>query len=113
MWKQGGLVGGTKASRSLRRAIFVCCTLVGFVVGGLALLGLAVPADAAGPNGARNSSTLVSEDVPVTRVSVTVNKSRTFQVARPFTRAIVGAVELADVLPLSDRSIYIQGKKVG
>ncbi len=117
MRKQGGQFGGAKVNRSIRRAIFVCSTLAGFVVGGLALLGLAVPADAAGPNGARTSSTtsstFVSDDVPVTRVSVTVNKSRTFQVARPFTRAIVGQVDLADVLPLSDRSIYIQGKKVG
>ena len=113
MRKQGGHFGGAKVNRSFRRAIFVCSTLAGFVVGGLALLGLAVPAGAAGPNGARTSSTFVSDDVPVTRVSVTVNKSRTFQVARPFTRAIVGQVELADVLPLSDRSIYIQGKKVG
>ena len=117
MRKQGGQFGGAKVSRSVRRAIFVCCTLAGFVVGGLALLGLAVPAGAAGPNGARTSSTtsstFVSDDVPVTRVSVTVNKSRTFQVARPFTRAIVGQADLADVLPLSDRSIYIQGKKVG
>ena len=117
MRKQGSQFGGAKVNRSLRRAIFVCSTLAGFVVGGLALLGLAVPADAAGPNGAptssTTSSTFVSDDVPVTRVSVTVNKSRTFQVARPFTRAIVGQVDLADVLPLSDRSIYIQGKKVG
>ena len=113
MWKRGGQFSDAKIGRSVRRAIFARYTLVGCVVGGLALLGLVVPADAAGPNGARTSSTLVSEDVPVTQVSVTVNKSRTFTVARPFSRAIVGAVELADVLPLSDRSIYIQGKKVG
>ena len=47
------------------------------------------------------------------RVVVTVNKSRTFNVERPFARAIVGAVDFADVMPLSDRAIYIQGKKVG
>jgi pilus assembly protein CpaC len=113
MRTQGSQVGDTKAGRSLRRATLVCCTLAGFVVASLALFGLAIPAGAAGPNGARTSSTLVSEDVPVTQVSVTVNKSRTFTVARPFSRAIVGAADIADVLPLSDRSIYIQGKKVG
>ena len=42
-----------------------------------------------------------------------VNKSRTFNVERPFARAIVGAVDFADVVPLSDRAIYVQGKKVG
>jgi pilus assembly protein CpaC len=83
----------------------------GLVVAGLTFFGLSIPAGAAGPNAA--SPPFVSDGVPVTQVAVTVNKSRTFQVARPFARAIVGAVDLADVLPLSDRSIYIQGKKVG
>jgi pilus assembly protein CpaC len=34
-------------------------------------------------------------------------------VERPFARAVVGASDIANVMPLSDRSIYIQGKKVG
>ena len=46
-------------------------------------------------------------------IVVTVNKSRTVNVGRPFTRAIVGSTDFADVLPLNDRSVYIQAKKVG
>ena len=46
-------------------------------------------------------------------IVVTVNKSRTVNVGRPFTRAIVGSMDFADVLPLNERSIYIQAKKVG
>ena len=56
---------------------------------------------------------IVSDGAPVRRVSVIVNKSRTFNVERPFARAIVGSIEFADVMPLSDRAIYIQGKKAG
>jgi pilus assembly protein CpaC len=56
---------------------------------------------------------IVSNGKAVQQIVVTVNKSRTFNVERPYARAIVGAVDIADVMPLSDRSIYIQGKKVG
>jgi pilus assembly protein CpaC len=55
----------------------------------------------------------VTEGPAPKRVTVIVNKSRTFNVGRPFARAIVGSVDYADVLPLSDRAIYIQGKKAG
>ena len=47
------------------------------------------------------------------RITVTVNKSRTINVGKPFARAMVGSVDYADVVPLSDRAIYIQGKKPG
>ena len=49
----------------------------------------------------------------VSRVQVTHRKSRTIKLTRPFTSAVVGAPEIADVLPMSDTVIYIQGKKVG
>jgi pilus assembly protein CpaC len=47
------------------------------------------------------------------QIVVTLNKSRTIRILRPFTTAVVGSPEIADVLPMSDRSLYIQGKKVG
>ena len=47
------------------------------------------------------------------QITVTVNKSRTINVGKPFARAMVGSVDYADVVPLSDRAIYIQGKKPG
>ena len=56
---------------------------------------------------------MVSEGAAVRRVTVVVNKSRTFNIERPFARAIVGSGDFADVMPLSDRSIYIQGKRAG
>src|SRR5262249_22455790 len=55
----------------------------------------------------------VTDGGSVKRVVVTIHKSRTFNFQRSFVRAIPGAADIADVLPLSDRSIYVQGKKVG
>ena len=49
----------------------------------------------------------------VHRLRVIRNKSRTFEVTVPFAQAIVGSPEIADVLPVSDRVLYVQGKKVG
>jgi len=53
------------------------------------------------------------EGEPVRQVIITVNKSRTFQLDKTFATAVVGSPDIADVLPLNDRSLYIQGKKVG
>lgn len=49
----------------------------------------------------------------VRHVKVTRNKSRTFELGRPFVSAVVGSPEIADVLPMSGRVLYVQGKKVG
>ncbi len=56
---------------------------------------------------------LEDESATVRHVVVTLNKSRTFHVAAPFTTAVVGAPDLADVLPLTDHSLYVLGKKIG
>src|SRR5438552_5804422 len=44
---------------------------------------------------------------------VTLNKSRTLRFDKPFASAVVGAPDIVDALPMSDRVLYIQGKKVG
>jgi pilus assembly protein CpaC len=49
----------------------------------------------------------------VRHVVVTLFKSQTFKLDRSFATAVVGSPEIADVLPMTDSSIYIQGKKVG
>ncbi len=49
----------------------------------------------------------------VRHVVVTMNKSRTFRADKPFTKAIVGASEIVDVLPMSDQVLFLQGKKLG
>ncbi len=61
-----------------------------------------------------SSQSLVSDDsAPVRHLKVVRFKSRTFQLRTPFTSAVVGSPEIADVLPMSDRVLYVQGKKAG
>ena len=55
-----------------------------------------------------------SESAPVRLISLTLNKSRSFRIDRPFSSsAVVGAPELLDAVPLTDHSLYLQGKKIG
>ena len=46
-------------------------------------------------------------------LDVPVNKSQVLRVDRPFAQALIGNDEIADILPLTDRSLYVLGKKVG
>ena len=49
----------------------------------------------------------------VTKLRITINKSQTIRVDRAFAEALVGNSEIADVIPLTDRSLYLLGKKIG
>jgi pilus assembly protein CpaC len=55
----------------------------------------------------------VSDGESVVQTSVTVNKSRTFHIHRRFKHAVVGAPEILDAMPVSDRTLYLLGKKIG
>ncbi len=46
-------------------------------------------------------------------VQVTLHKSETVRVGLPFSEALVGNADVADVIPLTDRSLYIVGKQIG
>jgi pilus assembly protein CpaC len=54
-----------------------------------------------------------TESKSVRQVSITLFKSRTLQTDRPFATALIGAPEIADILPMSDKTLYIQAKKIG
>jgi len=54
-----------------------------------------------------------AESGRVRHIVVTLNKSRTLRFDNPFASAVVGAPDVVDALPMSDRVLYIQGKKVG
>ena len=56
---------------------------------------------------------IVSEMTDVQQVKVTINKSRTFTVDQAFSTIVAGSADIIDVKSLSDRLIYIQGKKTG
>ena len=53
------------------------------------------------------------ERAPFDRLKLTQHKSQTLEIPSPFASAVVGAPEIADTLPMSDRLLYIQGKKPG
>jgi pilus assembly protein CpaC len=92
----------------------LCAVLNRFVaglVGGVAVCGMAgglAPLPAA-----EHSLRMQGDGEAVRHLVVTVNKSRTIVLDRTFATAVIGSPDIADVLPMSDRSLYIQGKKVG
>ena len=62
---------------------------------------------------AQAQSWVSEEGGRVRHIVVTLNKSRTLRFDKPFASAVVGAPDIVDALPMSDRALYIQGKKVG
>lgn len=46
-------------------------------------------------------------------VEVPVNKSQVITADRPIARAMIGNDEVADIFPISDRSVYVLGKALG
>src|SRR4029450_10038253 len=80
-----------------------------------ALLGAAIATAALGHAVPAFAQITVSESdgVRAGELSVPVNKSQVLRSDRPFAKALIGNPEIADVLPLSDRSIYVLGKKMG
>ena len=55
----------------------------------------------------------IGDDGGVQHIVVTLYKSRTLVLPQPFASVVVGSPELVDALPMSDRRLYIQGKKIG
>ncbi|AEG48055.1 type II and III secretion system protein [Sphingobium chlorophenolicum L-1] len=47
------------------------------------------------------------------QLDVPLNKSQVLTADRPFAKALVGNAEIADVLPMTNRSVYVLGKKMG
>lgn len=80
----------------------------------LALAAAAVTALCAGaPAAAQGGIVSVAEGVHAGEVAVPVNKSQVIRSDRPYSRALIGNPDIADVLPLTDQSLYVLGKKTG
>jgi pilus assembly protein CpaC len=47
------------------------------------------------------------------QLDVPLNKSQVLTVDRPFAKAMVGNQEIADIVPVTNRSLYVLGKKMG
>ena len=75
----------------------------------LALAALAIPVAA----NAQPASISLAGDVQAGELAVPVNKSQVLRVDRPYAKALIGNPEVADVLPLTNQSVYLLGKKSG
>jgi pilus assembly protein CpaC len=80
-----------------------------------ALLGasIAVAAIAVAAPASAQITVSPADDVAAGELAVPLNKSQVLRTDRPFAKALIGSPEVADVLPLSDRSLYVLGKKMG
>ncbi len=73
------------------------------------LAGGALPVPAA----AQVANISVAEGIHAGELAVPVNKSQVLRADRPYAKALVGNPEIADVLPLTNQSLYVLGKKTG
>lgn len=76
----------------------------------IALLGAAATAQ---PAMAQSASISIANDVQAGELAVPVNKSQVLRVDRPYAKALIGNPDIADVLPLTNQSVYLLGKKSG
>ncbi len=47
------------------------------------------------------------------QLDVPVNKSQVVRANRPFSKALIGNPDIADILPMTNQSLYVLGKKIG
>ena len=62
---------------------------------------------------AQISAVSVADNIHAGEIAVPVNKSQVIRSDRAYARALIGNPEIADVLPLSNTSLYLLGKKAG
>jgi len=80
----------------------------------IALAAVALLATAtAQPAAAQMGTISIADGVHAGELHVPVNKSQVLRSDRPYARALIGNPEVADVLPLTDQSLYVLGKRVG
>lgn len=86
--------------------------LEGAVTGGVLAVGLLgmVPSVQAQILG---GAVRTSDALHAGQLDVPLNKSQVLTVDRPFAKALVGNDEVADILPMTNRSLYVLGKKMG
>jgi pilus assembly protein CpaC len=70
-------------------------------------------AGAAAPAAAQSGGISVADEVHAGEVAVPVNKSQVIRSDRPYAKALIGNPEIADILPLTNQSLYVLGKKTG
>ena len=84
------------AVKQYRRAALLALAAAG--------LGLAQPAAA---------QVSLASGVDAGELVVPINKSQVLRADRPYSKALIGNPEIADIVPISDTSVYVLGKKSG
>lgn len=74
---------------------------------------VALVALSSNPEPARAQTGIRVERAVTRHVTVAQHKSTTLELDKPFDSTVIGAPDIADVLAVSDRVIYIQAKKIG
>ncbi|HZZ23749.1 MAG TPA: type II and III secretion system protein family protein [Roseiarcus sp.] len=95
------------AASSQRRVWVAMLATVGAAAAGFGLV------QASGPAWSQKGGPCHAVREQVSDLKVTLNKARTLCFSAPFSTAVIGAPEIADVLPMTDSMLYVQGKKVG
>ncbi|HWK95892.1 MAG TPA: type II and III secretion system protein family protein [Pseudolabrys sp.] len=80
---------------------------------GLAIAGLGAAGAQTSVTTPQGPARITVDEAATRRISVPQNKSRTVRFDRAFASTVIGLPEIADVLALSDRVVYIQAKKIG
>jgi pilus assembly protein CpaC len=55
----------------------------------------------------------VASGVDAGELDVPINKSQVLRADRPYSKALIGNPDIADIVPISDTSVYVLGKKAG
>src|SRR3954469_9675783 len=55
----------------------------------------------------------VASGVQAGELDVPVNKSQVLRADRPYSKALIGNPDIADIVPISSTSVYVLGKKTG
>src|SRR5207302_9789969 len=55
----------------------------------------------------------VASGINAGELDVPVNKSQILRVDRPYTKALIGNPDIADIVPITPTSVYVLGKKSG
>lgn len=79
----------------------------------LAAVGAAALLVGASPLAAQVTSVSAADGMHAGEMVVPVAKSQVLRTDRPFAKALIGNPEIADVLPLTNSSLYVLGKKSG
>ncbi|HUE80066.1 MAG TPA: type II and III secretion system protein family protein [Sphingomicrobium sp.] len=65
------------------------------------------------PTAAQVGTVSLADEVHAGEVAVPVNKSQVIRSDRPYAKALIGNPEIADILPLTNQSLYVLGKTTG